>query len=193
MPRAADLEEVDIRSRADWRNWLAAHHKQTESIWLVRWKKHTAHHVEHDEIVEEALCWGWIDSAVRKKDNDRSLLLLSPRKPTSAWSAVNKAHVARAEAAGLMQPAGRALIEVAKANRMWSFLDDVERLEVPDDLAVAFAAHPPAAEEWEAFPRSARRGILEWIKTAKRAETRAKRIAETAALATKGERANQFR
>ncbi|QPH55562.1 YdeI/OmpD-associated family protein [Pontivivens ytuae] len=193
MPRAADLKEVDIRSRADWRDWLLAHHQQTESIWLVRWKKHTAHHVEHDEIVEEALCWGWIDSAVRKKDDDRSLLLLSPRKPTSAWSAVNKAHVARAEAAGRMQPPGRALIEAAKANGMWNFLDDVERLEVPEDLAAAFTAHPPAAEEWEAFPRSAKRGILEWIKTAKRAETRAKRIAETATLAAKGERANQFR
>ena len=191
--RAAERPVVDIRSREDWRDWLAAHHADTGSVWLVRWKKHTPHYTDHMDLVEEALCWGWVDSAVRKRDADSSLLLFSPRNPRSAWSAVNRRLVARAEASGAMTDAGRALIAAARANGMWDFLDDVERLEVPPDLADAFAALPPAAREWDGFPPSTRRGILEWIKTAKRAETRAARIATTAAMAQRGERANQPR
>lgn len=159
-------------------------------MWLIRWKKHTPHYVDHMELVAEALCWGWIDSAVRKRDADSSRLLMSPRNPKSAWSAVNKRLVDVAEAEGQMTDAGRALIEAAKANGMWSFLDDVERLEIPPDLAEAFAAAPPSRQEWDAFPRSAKRGILEWIKTAKQPQTRARRIADTARLAAIGLRAN---
>ena len=96
------------------------------------------------------------------------------------------------ETEGLMLPAGRAVIDRAQADGSWTLLDDVEDLVVPDDLAEAFGAHPPAAEEWEAFPRSAKRGILEWIVQAKRPETRARRITETATMAQRGEHANQW-
>ncbi|MEL6888831.1 MAG: hypothetical protein AAFO86_08985 [Pseudomonadota bacterium] len=85
--------------------------------------------------MEELLCWGWVDSVTRRVDHERSSYRISPRNPNSAWSAVNKAKVAAARASGAMTPAGEALIAAAKANGMWHFLDDVERLEVPDDLA----------------------------------------------------------
>jgi len=171
-----------------------ANHKQGESIWLVTWKKvHGDNHVPYDDIVEEALCFGWVDSLPRKLDENRSMLRLSPRKPGSAWSGLNKSRVETLSKAGLMQPAGLSVVASAKDDGSWTFLDDVERLETPGDLAEALAAHPMATAHFDAFPRSVKRGILEWIKQAKRLETRAKRIEETARLASENKRANQFR
>ena len=189
VPAGDAFERVAVRSRAEWRDWLGANHRQTRSIWLVRYKAGHPDHVTYDAAVEEALCFGWVDSLPRKLDAERSMLLMSPRKNGSAWSALNKRRVAAMEAAGLMAPAGSAAVEAAKANGMWTFLDDVERLEVPDDLAAAFGARPGSRERWDAFPPSARRGILEWIKQAKRADTRARRIERTAVAAARGERA----
>jgi uncharacterized protein YdeI (YjbR/CyaY-like superfamily) len=119
--------------------------------------------------------------------------LLAPRKPGSAWSRVNKERAERLIASGLMTEAGLAKIEQAKANGSWSKLDDVEALTIPGDLAEALSAHPPAAANFDGFPRSSKRLILEWIIQAKRSETRAKRIEETARLAAKNERANHYR
>lgn len=194
MRAAANLERVEVKSRSELRDWLTARHGQTDSIWLVTWKKAAGErHVPYEAVVEEALCFGWVDSLPRKLDADRSMLLLSPRKPGSAWSAANKARAERLIAQGLMTPAGLAKIEAAKADGSWTFLDDVESLAVPEDLAAAFAAHPPSADRFEAFPRSVKRGILEWIKQARRPDTRAKRIDETARLAAENRRANQFK
>lgn len=188
-----DLPQVEVPDRAGWREWLRAHHTQSGSVWLVVPRKGQPGHLPYDDIVEEALCFGWVDSLVRKRDAVSSLLLISPRKPKSAWSAPNKARVEKLEALGLMAPAGRRLVDEAKASGKWSLLDSVEAGEIPDDLMEALESLPPAREKFEAFPRSIKRGILEWIIQAKKPETRAKRIAETAALAQKGERANQFR
>ena len=188
------LERVEVTSRAALRAWLEANHVRTESVWLVTHKKAAGEmHLPYDAVVEEALCFGWVDSLPRKLDAARTMLLLSPRKPGSAWSAANKARVEALAAAGLLAAPGRAKIEAAKADGAWTRLDGVERLEVPVDLAAALAALPPAAENFAAFPRSARRGILEWILQAKRPETRTKRIEETARLAAENVRANQFR
>ncbi|MGB0497030.1 MAG: YdeI/OmpD-associated family protein [Rubricella sp.] len=192
MAAGDDALRVEVRSRADLRAWLAENHATASSVWLVTYKKHHPDYLAYEPLVEEILCWGWIDSVRRRVDEDRARLLISPRKESSAWSAINKAHVDRAIASGAMTQAGLAKIEAAKANGMWSFLDDVERLEVPADLARAFANHPRAAAEWEAFPRSVKRGILEWIKQAKTPQTRANRIKKTAEQASRGERANQF-
>ena len=190
MARAGEhLERVEVRSRAEWRAWLAANHGRTESVWLVRYRGHHPDHLPYPDAVREALCFGWIDSVPRKLDGDRTMVLMSPRKAGSAWSGLNKRYVAELEEAGLIAPPGRAAIERARADGSWSFLDDVERLEVPDDLAAAFAARPGSREGWEGFPPSARRGMLEWIKRARRAETRAGRIARTAECAARGERA----
>lgn len=191
-PTKEDLQRVEIESAADLKNWLARHHTQTESVWLVSCKKHVAHkYVAYDEIVDAVVSFGWIDSQVRKLDEDRSMLLLSPRKRGSAWSKVNKDRVARLAAAGLIHPAGQAKVDAAKRDGSWSFLDDVEALIKPADLVAAFERHPGAAENFDAFGRSAQRALLEWIKLAKRPETRARRVEETARQAAANRKANQ--
>jgi uncharacterized protein YdeI (YjbR/CyaY-like superfamily) len=182
------------RSRAEWRAWLAEHHARPGGVWLVSHKKAAGGpHVTYDEAVEEALCFGWVDSKPAKLDAARTMLWFAPRKTGSRWAATNKARVGRLLAAGLMAPAGLAKVEAAKADGTWDALDAVEALEVPADLAAALAGYPHAAANFAAFPKSARRGILEWVVAAKRPETRAKRVAETARLAEDNVRANQWR
>ena len=192
MAAADNAERVEVRTRAELRGWLAAHHRQREPVWLVSHKKAHADHLAYGEIVEELLCWGWIDTLGRALDADRSMLLVAPRRPGSAWSAPNKERVARLRACGAMTEAGEAVVRAAEASGMWTFLDDVERLEVSEDLAAALDV-PGARQVWDGWPRSVRRATLEWIKTAKRAETRAARIAETAGAAAAGMRPKPFR
>lgn len=173
------------------RQWLVQNHRQAASVWLISFKKHTGEtYVSYDEIVDQLICFGWIDSLPRKLDADRSMVLISPRKDGSAWSAVNKRRVARMVEVGDMHAAGREKIEQAKQDGSWAFLDDVEALIQPPDLGDAFDQFPGSRKNFEAFPRSAKRGILEWIKLAKRPETRVKRIAETARLAADNIKAN---
>jgi uncharacterized protein YdeI (YjbR/CyaY-like superfamily) len=191
MPAGEHLPRVEVAARPQLRDWLEAHHGTSGSVWLVTWKKANAdRHIPYGEIVDECLCVGWVDSLPRKLDENRSMLLISPRKPGSAWSAINKGKVERLMATGAMLPRGLAVVEAAKQDGSWSFLDDVERLEVPRDLAAALDSRAGAAEIFDRFPRSVRRGILEWIKQAKRPETRQARVDETARLAANNERAN---
>jgi uncharacterized protein YdeI (YjbR/CyaY-like superfamily) len=189
-----DAPHIQAEDRATWRTWLEANHATSRGAWLVTWRAGRGYPVlDYEAAVEEAICFGWVDSRPGRVDDDRARLYFAPRKPRSAWSASNKARVERLLAAGRMAPAGIAAIERARANGMWEHLDAVERLEVPGDLAGALAARPPAAENFEAFPRSVRRAILEWIAAARRPETRSARIEETASLAARNERANQWR
>jgi uncharacterized protein YdeI (YjbR/CyaY-like superfamily) len=187
----ADRPEVHVERRQDWRRWLAEHHATSDGAWLVSWKRPTGRPaVPYDDAVEEALCFGWIDSQAKTLDDERSAQLFTPRKPGSRWSRSNKERVARLEAAGLIEPAGAAVIEAARADGSWSALDDVENLVVPDDLTAALAAHRGAADSWEAFSPSAKRAMLTWILDAKRPQTRAARIERTAAEAAEGRRAH---
>ena len=188
MPERGDRAEIEVRSRAEWRAWLEANHATSPSVWCVTFKKGHPDYVSYEETVREALCFGWIDSVPRKIDAERTSHLMSPRSPKSAWSGLNKRYVAELEAEGLMHPSGLSAIERAKANGMWTFLDDVERLEVPSDLANAFEAAPGSREAWDAFPRSAKRGNLEWIKQAVKEETRASRVQRTVEEAMVGKR-----
>jgi uncharacterized protein YdeI (YjbR/CyaY-like superfamily) len=181
---------VTVRSRKDLRDWLTENQGASEGVWLATYKKHHADHLPWGEAIEELICFGWIDAVVQRVDEDRSAHLVAPRKPGSAWSAVNKEIVARMRGAGLMTEAGEAAIAAAEANGMWAFLDDVERLEVPGDLG---AALKDLRAVWEAWPRSVRRGTLEWIKTAKTDATRSKRIADVVESAGRGERPSPFR
>ena len=181
-----EREVVEIAAIGEWRDWLAANHACRQSVWLVTFKARHPRHVPYADTVREALCFGWIDSLPRKVDEDRTAHLMSPRKPTSAWSGLNKRHVAELLDENRMMPPGLAAIERAKANGMWTFLDEVERLEVPGDLARAFAGRPGSRAEWDRFPPSARRGMLEWIKQARRKETRAKRVEAVAREAAEG-------
>lgn len=183
-------DAIEVRSVADLRDWLAANHATAGTVWLVSWKKHTPHYVSTGALIDELLCWGWVDSVTGSVDADRAKIRISPRNPKSAWSAVNKDKVARLRAEGRMQPAGEALIAAAQANGMWRFLDDVERLEVPGDLATALGDLRPV---WDGWPRSVKRGTLEWIKTAKTPPTRAKRIADVRDSAAQGLRPSPFR
>ena len=189
------LPRVEVTSRAEWRSWLAAHHASSSGVWLVTFKRSAspAKYVAYDDIVDEAICFGWVDSTPREVDARRSMRLVAPRKPKSSWSAKNKERVARLERSGAMTKAGRDVIERAKADGSWGRLDAVEALTVPKDLALALRAAPPAAAEFAAFPRSSKRLILEWIGAAKQPATRARRIAETARLAARGLRANHYR
>jgi uncharacterized protein YdeI (YjbR/CyaY-like superfamily) len=183
---------LTIRTRPDLRAWLAANHATHGSLWLATFKKHHPDYLAYEPMVEELLCWGWIDSVTRALDADRTMLLISRRNPKSAWSAINKAHVDRARASGVMTPAGEALITVAQGNGMWSFLDDVERLECPPDLAQALEITGTTAF-WDALPRSVKRGALEWLKTAKSPETRTKRLNDITGSARQNLRPSPFR
>ncbi len=185
---------VQCETRAEWRAWLVRHHRRDEGVWLVTFKKASSRpSVGYDASVEEALCFGWVDSRVRALDEERSMLWFGPRRTGSGWSRSNKERVARLMAAGSMMPAGLATVDAAKADGSWAAMDAVENLEVPNDLADAFAKHAGSGDHFEGFPRRVKWGILHWIWSAKRPATRAKRIEETARLAQANERPKQFR
>ena len=193
MP-ARDLPDHAIhpKSRAEWRRWLARHHERGEGVWLVMYKQASDKAgMGYDAAVEEALCFGWIDSRKRSLDDERSLLWMAPRRPRTGWSKSNKARVERLLAAGRIAPAGLARIESAQADGSWTLLDTVESLEVPDDLARALAASKGDAY-FAKFPPGVRKQLLEWVRSAKKPETRAKRVAEIARLAAMNIRANQW-
>lgn len=193
MVTEAPNNSIQVESRGEWREWLAVNHTRTEGLWLITYKKRSGRpHVSYDEVVEEALCFGWIDSKGNKLDDDRTMLWMAPRKPGTGWSALNKKRIAALGEVGLMMPPGLAKIEAAKQDGSWELLDAIERLEVPSDLATALSENEAAKVNFEAFPRSAKRGILEWIASAKRAETRDRRIAETVELAAQNIRANSW-
>jgi uncharacterized protein YdeI (YjbR/CyaY-like superfamily) len=176
--------------RAGWRDWLISNHPTSRGVYLVSWRRASGRtSASYEEAVEEALCVGWIDSSGRNIDEERSIQWFAPRRARSAWARSNKERVARLTAAGLMLPAGLAAIEEAKRSGMWTLLDDVEELIVPDDLASALSDRPPARDRWDAFPPSARRAMLQWVVEARRPETRASRIAAIAERASQGERA----
>ena len=187
-----DRPWVEPRSRAEWRRWLRSNHRRATGAWLVLHRASSPDAtVSYDEAVEEALCFGWIDSRTDRVDEHRRRQLFTPRKRGSGWSRSNKERVARMIADGKMAAAGLEVVEAAKADGSWSLLDAVEALEVPEDLAAVLAKNATARRHFEGFTPGARKQILYWIATAKRAETRQRRIAETVRLAAKGLRANQ--
>jgi len=189
-----EAPEVQPPDRAGWRQWLETNHATARGVWLVMWRPMSGRsNLDYEAAVEEALCFGWVDSRGGAVDDERTKLYFAPRQPRSGWARPNKERVERLMAAGLMAPAGLAAIERARANGSWTILDAVERLEVPDDLGQALDARPPAREHWDEFPRSARRALLEWIALARGDETRARRIEATAEGAQRNERANERR
>lgn len=188
---------VYVPDRAAWRAWLAANFAQPEPIWLVYDKADAAARnaartsaLTYDDIVEEALCFGWIDSLPRKLSATQSMLYLSPRKPGSIWSGLNKRRIDALVARGLMMPPGLAKIDAAKTDGSWTAYDAAETLENPPDLAAALERNATARANFAAFAPSARKGILWWIHSAKTDATRAKRVAETVRLAALNLRAN---
>lgn len=163
---------------AAWRAWLAANHVTQRGCWVASWRKPSGRDpVPYVDLVEEALCWGWIDSTVNRYDDDRGLQMMTPRKPKSTWTRLNRRRVADMETQGRMTDAGRRAIEVAQANGWWTILDPVEDLIVPDDLAAALDAEPAARAAWDALSPTAKKFQLFQIVSAMAADTRARRIA----------------
>jgi uncharacterized protein YdeI (YjbR/CyaY-like superfamily) len=176
---------------AQWRDWLTRHAQSEKEIWLVvEHKDSDAPSPRYHEAIEQALCFGWIDGLHRKHTDHSSRLRFTPRRPSSSWSAVNRERAERMSEQGLMTEQGQALIDLAKASGTWQVVpSDVSA--VPDDLRDALRSNDPAGKHFDAFPPSSRRLILEWIVTAKKPETRRRRIDRTVELAAVGLRANQ--
>ena len=190
MSKMQNLEKVEVKSIEELRKWFVENHGQQESIWLVTYKKSTPDkYVSVQDVLDEALCFGWIDGRRMKLDDERTMQLLSPRK-AQHWAKSYKDRVARLTKEGRMHEAGQKVVESAKESGMWDFMNDVDALIKPDDLLEALNQYPDALKHYEAFPDSAKRDILRWIKMAKRPETRAKRIQEAAELASQNRRAS---
>ena len=180
-------------NRKAWRAWLEAHHATDQSVWVIfSKKKNGVRDLSWSEAVDEALCFGWIDSRARPLDEDRYMQFFSRRKPKSVWSKINKDKVRQLIADGLMTEAGLKSIEVAQQNGSWNALDEVEEMIIPKDLEKAFRKHKGSKKHFESIPKSIRKAILQWIAMAKRPETRERRVNEVAELASKGQRPKQF-
>jgi uncharacterized protein YdeI (YjbR/CyaY-like superfamily) len=184
-----DAERLEPASAREWGAWLRDHHGRSHGVWVVSRRRAAERAFTYEEAVLEALRWGWVDSTVKVVDDDRSMQWFAPRRRGSMWTAINKGRVARLEEAGLMEPAGSAAVAAAKASGMWTLMDAVEALVVPDDLAAALDRHPGALEHWESFSPSSQKQALTWVVLAKRPETRAARIESVAERAARGEKA----
>lgn len=189
-----NIPAVYARSPQAWSNWLEKHAAQQESVWLIIYRKESGvPSLTYSQAVEEALCFGWIDSRPNKRDEESYYQLFARRNPKSKWSRLNKQRVEKLIREGRMRAEGMAVIELAKQNGSWNALDAVEDGILPEDLHAALKENGAAFRNFMAFPAGVRRGILEWISSAKKPETRQKRISETAMLAARNERANQWR
>jgi uncharacterized protein YdeI (YjbR/CyaY-like superfamily) len=179
-----------FKDRVKWRAWLEKNHGRAKEIWLAYYKKGTGKtSITYREALEEALCFGWIDSIVKKCDEERYMQKYTPRNPRSLWSAVNKEHVARLIREGRMTEPGRTKIEAAKRNGSWTRLDAIDRdREPPQDLVDALARDPEAGGCFEKMSPSSKKLYSFWVDSAKRPETRARRIAETLARVKAGRR-----
>jgi uncharacterized protein YdeI (YjbR/CyaY-like superfamily) len=179
MSLAKDNEpqRFEASNRAEWRAWLEKNHALASSVWLVYYKKHTGKaSISYNEAVEEALCFGWIDSRPNTLDQDRYMQLFSPRKARSPWSKLNKQRVEKLIEQGLMMPAGFKVVEASKQDGSWNSYDAIEELALPPDFQQALAGNEEARKNFAAFSNSSKKPLLWHIESAKRPETRSKRI-----------------
>lgn len=175
---------LDVRTRAAWRAWLAKHHAKAREVWLVFHKTHTGmRSIEYEAAVEEALCYGWVDSLITRLDDDRSARKFTPRKPDAAWSASNRRRYAKLEAEGRLAAPGRQRPPTARSSEPPTI--DVSR--IPPDVAKALKAVPKAWTSFQSLPPSHRRRYLLWILTAKQEETRGRRVKEAVRRLLRGE------
>ena len=188
------METFTPSSREDWHNWLKENHKTESSIWLIYYKKNSNKPtISYSDAVDEALCFGWIDSRVKSIDEYSFMQFFSQRKPKSVWSKVNKAKIQSLIDKGLMEEAGYDSIRIAKENGSWTILDAVEALIVPEDLEQSFTNNSGTKEYFESLSRSDKRNILQWLVLAKRPETREKRIQNIIVSAQNNQKPNILR
>jgi uncharacterized protein YdeI (YjbR/CyaY-like superfamily) len=185
MTKTENFAKVEVTSAQQLRDWLTQNHTQAESVWLVTYKKHRGdRYVSIQEVLDELLCFGWIDGIRRQLDDDRTMQLISPRQ-AQHWAKTYKDRAARLQEEGRMHSAGLKAIEESKRCGLWNFMDDVDALIKPDDFVTALNDRPGATEYFDAFGDASKRFTLRWIKLAKTPETRAKRIEQAAILASK--------
>lgn len=191
METHKNIPAIYAKNRNAWRRWLQKHHDTEKAVWLILHNKGSeTPSVNYADAVEEALCYGWIDGLVNKRDAHSRYQYYTRRKPKSNWSAPNRERVARMTAEGKMTPAGQAMIDLAKQTGTWDATATAEKAEVPADLQQLLNKNKKAKLHFDAFPPSSKRVILEWLINAKRPETREKRLRETVALAAQNIRAN---
>lgn len=189
-----ELETFYPKNRNEWREWLQDNHDKKQSVWLIYFKKKSnIPTVSYSDAVDEALCFGWIDSKSKPVDEEKFMQFFSKRKANSVWSKVNKEKIVRLTKEGLMTKAGFEIVETAKQNGCWTILDDAEALIIPADLEEEFQRRQNAKEYFLSLSRSDKRNILQWLTLAKRQETRQKRIIEIAELAAQNLKPKQFR
>ena len=189
-----EIETISPKNRQEWRDWLHKNHDMKQSVWLIYYKKKSnISTIIYSEAVDEALCFGWIDSKVKPLDEEKFMQFFSRRKAKSVWSKINKEKIERLINEGLMTRAGYHIIEIAKQNGSWTILDEAESLTIPADLDEAFQNRPNAKNYFSSLSRSDKRNILQWLVLAKRQETRQKRISEIAELAGQNQKPKQFR
>lgn len=187
------VETLYVKNRQEWREWLQNHHDKKQSIWLIFYKKKTnLPTLSYSEAVDEALCFGWIDSKAKPIDNEKFMQFFSRRKEKSVWSKVNKEKIEQLIKAGLMTKAGYTIIDKAKQNGYWTMLDDAEALIIPEDLNAQFEVKPNAKTYFLSLSRSDKRNILQWLVLAKKQETRQRRITEIVNLAENKQKPKQF-
>ncbi|MFB5946453.1 YdeI/OmpD-associated family protein [Albibacterium profundi] len=190
---AEDREVIHVNTRAEWRQWLAQNHQSKQSVWLVcNNQKSNLPVIPWGELVEEALCFGWIDSTRKTIDEFSFKQLFSKRKRKSTWSKVNKEKVQELIDNGLMTESGYGSIKNAKLNGSWTILDEVEELIIPPDLEKAFESYTGSKDYFISLSKSVRKMMLQWIVLAKRPETRQKRIDEVAECAGQNKKPKQF-
>ena len=187
------IQAVKAKSRKDWQRWLQKNHQSERSVWLIIFHKDCeTKTVYYNEAVEEAICFGWIDSVANKRDDESKYQFFAQRKPKSNWSKANRERAERMIEQGLMTEAGIKMIELAKQTGTWEALADIQASVIPGDLQKLFDKTKTAFENFQAFPSSSKRIILEWILNAKKPETRQKRIEETVKSAAKNIKANHY-
>jgi uncharacterized protein YdeI (YjbR/CyaY-like superfamily) len=188
-----EIETFCPTSQADWRQWLQDNHKSKQSVWLVCYKKKAnIPTIAWSDAVDEALCFGWIDSVRKTIDDDSFIQFFSRRKPNGTWSKVNKEKIKQLIDAQLMTEAGYESIEKAKQNDSWTILDDVEELTIPEDLELEFDRHLGSKDFFLSLSKSVKKAILQWLVLAKRPETRQNRINEIAELAAQRRKPKPF-
>ena len=186
------IKTFHAKTRKDWRKWLENNHQSEKSVWLIFFHKQSnTPCIYYDEAVEEALCFGWIDSVKYKRDEESSYQYFAPRKPKSNWSKSNRDRVAKLTKLGLMSESGQKLVDLAKKTGTWEALIEIENMVIPPDLQKLFDKNKKAFKNFLAFSPSSRRMILAWILNAKRPETRKNRIEETVRLAKENIKAHQ--
>lgn len=189
-----ETEKFCPANQQAWRKWLEINHQQKDSIWLIFYKKSSlTPNLTWSESVDEALCFGWIDSTKKSINDEKYMQYFCKRKPKSNWSKINKDKVKILIEQGFMQEAGYKSIEIAKENGSWTILDEVEALVIPEDLKEAFANYKGAMEYFDGLSKSAKKMLLYWIVSAKRTGTRQKRILEVAKNAGQHLKPKQFR